>query len=326
MADGLLAVAPDAILGLIWKADCLSVKGEPRAAAPFYSAALKAGERATAATGPLPEPTQVQLDRVAQELENIQRNYDAYLVERLEKAGSGPDRRSPQFDSSLRYLFGAEQPQIEKQRPRIYYYPGLPQRNLYEREDFDWTDKVEEATDAIRAELEALDPADFQPYSEEVTGQASRDIHGMRDNADWSCYFLSRHGEPIAEHVERCPHTSNLVASLPQSRIPTQSPTVMFAKLAPGAKIAPQNGNLNCRLICHLPLVVPGSCGISVAAERREWEEGKLVILDDSIGNELWNDSDEEAVILLFDIARPEIDEQDHRAIATFFKAVDEYR
>ena len=68
---------------------------------------------------------------------------------------------------------------------------------------------------------------------------------------------------------------------------------------------------LNTRLICHLPLIVPPGCGFRVGNETREWEEGKLLIFDDTIEHEAWNESDQDRVVLIFDIWRPELSEAD---------------
>jgi aspartyl/asparaginyl beta-hydroxylase (cupin superfamily) len=82
---------------------------------------------------------------------------------------------------------------------------------------------------------------------------------------------------------------------------------------------------LNSRLICHLPLIVPPGCAIRVGSEVRAWEEGKLLIFDDSIEHEAWNRSEELRVILLFEIWRPEIGDGERRALTTIFEAITDY-
>jgi aspartyl/asparaginyl beta-hydroxylase (cupin superfamily) len=82
---------------------------------------------------------------------------------------------------------------------------------------------------------------------------------------------------------------------------------------------------LNTRLICHLPLVVPEGCWLRVGNETRHWEEGKLLIFDDSIVHEARNPTTETRIILLFDIWRPELDRAEQRAVATIFEAIDAY-
>ena len=76
----------------------------------------------------------------------------------------------------------------------------------------------------------------------------------------------------------------------------------MFSLLRAGARIAPHTGTHNTRLICHLPLIVPPGCGFRVGSEVREWEEGKLLVFDDSIEHEAWNDSAELRVVFICDL------------------------
>ena len=89
--------------------------------------------------------------------------------------------------------------------------------------------------------------------------------------------------------------------------------------LRPGARIPPHAGVMNARLICHLPLIVPQPSGFRVGNETRAWEEGKLLVFDDSIEHEAWNDSAEDRVVLIFDIWRPELSEADRRAVTAIF-------
>ena len=49
---------------------------------------------------------------------------------------------------------------------------------------------------------------------------------------------------------------------MPLARVPNRSPSILFSLLKPGAHIPPHNGLVNTRLICHLPLIVPGPCHV----------------------------------------------------------------
>ncbi|MGZ8999333.1 MAG: aspartyl/asparaginyl beta-hydroxylase domain-containing protein, partial [Allosphingosinicella sp.] len=85
-------------------------------------------------------------------------------------------------------------------------------------------------------------------------------------------------------------------------------------------------GMLNARLICHLPLIVPEGCGFRVGNEIRHWEFGKALIFDDTIEHEAWNDSQEDRIVLIFDIWRPELSADERRAVTAMFEAVDSYQ
>jgi len=62
-----------------------------------------------------------------------------------------------------------------------------------------------------------------------------------------------------------------------------------------------------------------------VGNEERSWVEGEMLIFDDSIEHEAWNLSKNERVLLLFEVWRPEITEEERTLITTTFKAVEEY-
>jgi beta-hydroxylase len=57
-----------------------------------------------------------------------------------------------------------------------------------------------------------------------------------------------------------------------------------------------------------LGLIVPRekeACRIRVGPEIAHWEEGRSVVFDDTYLHEVWNDTDEERVVLFVDFARP---------------------
>ena len=81
-----------------------------------------------------------------------------------------------------------------------------------------------------------------------------------------------------------------------------------FSTMSPKASIAPHYGACNLKLRCHFPLFVPEEAYLMVAGDPRPWEEGKMVIFDDSYEHEAANLSpDKERVILLIDIWHPDL-------------------
>ena len=323
IADRLLAIAPGAILGLIWKADSLSQRGELRQASSHYAAALRAANEA----GELPQATVRDLDRVERELNEIRRTYGWHLDKHLRSKGITPENCSSQFRETFAILAGTHEPQIELQRPTMLYYPGLPQRPYYEVEYFEWAGEFEAAADDVRTEFEAVrqDPGALQALGERAEDDDS-DGGGAEGVPSLSTYLLWAEGSPVNDHLDRCPRTAALLEKLSRPRIPNRSPMAAFWRFAPETRIDPRHGMLNCRLICHLPLIVSDRCGVTVNGQRREWQPGKLVIFDDSIEHEIWNEGNSEAIVLLFDIARPEIGENDYEAIAALFEGVDSFQ
>ena len=98
----------------------------------------------------------------------------------------------------------------------------------------------------------------------------------------------------------------------------------MFSLLKARASIPPHHGMINTRLICHLPLVVPGGGALRVGNERRGWEVGKLLLFDDTIEHEATNDADADRIVLIFDVWRPELTAAERAAVVALFATIDE--
>ena len=92
-----------------------------------------------------------------------------------------------------------------------------------------------------------------------------------------------RDGAEDSEWSAGCPMVSALMDTLPLTAIKGFSPSVLFSKLKPGSRIDPHTGLLNCRLICHLPLVVPAGCGLRVGDERRDVVRGEVWALETAL-------------------------------------------
>jgi aspartyl/asparaginyl beta-hydroxylase (cupin superfamily) len=215
---------------------------------------------------------------------------------------------------------------VQLQQPTSFYYPGLPQRAWYEPGEFAWAEAVEAAAETIRAEAEAVlaQGAGIAPYVTTTPDRASRG-HSLLDDPRWSAFHLWRDGAPVPAQSERCPAAMAALAQTPMPRIAGRSPMALFSILRPGTHITPHHGMLNTRLICHLPLIVPPGCRLRVGNEVREVEAGKLMIFDDSMEHEAWNDGPSVRVILLFEIWRPELDDAEIAALTAMYQAIGNY-
>ncbi|MCB1614287.1 MAG: aspartyl/asparaginyl beta-hydroxylase domain-containing protein, partial [Xanthomonadales bacterium] len=57
----------------------------------------------------------------------------------------------------------------------------------------------------------------------------------------------------------------------------------------------------------------------------RGWEEGKLMIFDDSFEHEAWNDSDQTRVVLIFDTWNPNLDPVERQAFSRVLETAQSY-
>jgi aspartyl/asparaginyl beta-hydroxylase (cupin superfamily) len=307
---------------LLARADDFAARGDVRAAVAFYQTALKSVRNATG----LDRDTLAELQRAQAFVMDRAREFQQSLEQAVASADPADPVAAVRLSHSLEMLKGGRQ--VYQQQPSALYYPYLAQRQFFERDEFEWVPALESATPVIREELVALmdEGAAFQPYVESAADRPHRDFHGLNDKKDWTALYLWRDGKPVEANAKRCPKTMAALEKVPLSRIGSRTPAVLFSRLEPGAHIPPHTGLLNCRLICHLPLIVPKGCWLRVGNETREWEEGKLLIFDDSIEHEAKNPAEDLRIILLFDVWRPELGEEERAAISSIFDAIDRFQ
>lgn len=213
--------------------------------------------------------------------------------------------------------------------PGLMYIPGLEPLPWYDKAGFEWAERIEQATPVIRAELLAAMGArsGFLPYVDDFGGRKRSDYWAeLNQSRRWSALHFSRHGQPIEENRQRCPETAAMLDSLPLMRIPGYAPEAMFSVLEPKTRIPPHYGSVNGRLTVHLPLVVPPDCGaLRVRGESRAWEEGKLLVFDDAMIHEAWNDSDQVRAVLIFDIWNPQLSAVERAAFSDVLRTAQRF-
>jgi aspartate beta-hydroxylase len=314
-----LKLAPNDLAILLAKADHLASEGDARGAAAFYGAAL----RYVPQMERLPPQLQEGLRRAQAANAALARELEDVVRARLDEQGLGGANAPRRFAAAVDLLFGRRR--VYVQAPQYLYYPGLPQIEFYERENFSWLDSIEAETATIRDELKRVVGAEFRPYVTQAPGRPTSAQMGMLNNPSWSAFFMRKDGADVPG-AERCSRTMAALATAPLTNIPARAPSILFSKLAAGAHIPAHNGMLNARLICHLPLVVPEGCTFRVGGEVRAWVEGKAWVFDDTIEHEAWNRGGEDRYVLLFDIWRPELSEEERFGVATLCEAIDAYR
>jgi aspartate beta-hydroxylase len=304
---------------LIHKGDLYVRQGDERAACSYYGAAVQLAARRAA----LSPEWRREVQRSEAAVRRITGRFESHLLMAL--AGRGLNQAGTErFGRALDLLLGKRQ--IYLQQPKYFYFPELPQIQFYDRREFAWAGALQMATPRIRAELRALLASDtgFEPYIQKVPHRPSFG-NPLLDSLDWSACYLVKDGGEVPANAARCPDTMSALQDVPLCRIAGRTPSVLFSLLRPGTRIKPHHGFTNARLICHLPLIVPPDCGLRVGNETHTWREGELVIFDDSIEHEAWNLSKELRVVLLFDVWRPELTDQERTLVAATLEAVSQF-
>jgi len=170
---------------------------------------------------------------------------------------------------------------------------------VYDPALFPWIAPLEARWGAIRDEAARLlaHEAGIPPLAE-----ISPDHRRIAPPGKWKSFFLIGYGYRLEENCRRCPETAAAVAGIPGLN------SAFFSILAPGAHIPRHRGVTKAILTAHLGLIVPvrrEACRMQVADEMLIWEEGKVLVFDDTDYHEVWNDTDEMRVVLLLQFRRP---------------------
>jgi aspartate beta-hydroxylase len=220
-------------------------------------------------------------------------------------------------------------PSDPRQRPKFLYIPGLPDAPYHDPLLQPWAERLEEAYEAVRDEAVGLlsDRSQFEPFLVFGRGANASDyVAGDGEKPSWDAFFFYRHGERFDAHHERCPKTSALLEGIDLCRIKTQAPEVCFSLLAPGSHIMPHHGVTNSRLVMHLPLKVPPDCALNIVnAGEHHWQEGRLMMFDDTYQHEAWNRSTEMRLILLMDCWNPHLRPEERLAITRLVECLSDF-
>jgi len=233
---------------------------------------------------------------------------DAEQLRRIERFRSNVLRRTRPFHSE----------------PTHFHFPGLVEREFYPERLFPWLERLAQATDVIAREMQAVmaaERAELVPYIQYADHLPLDQWRELNNNKDWTAIHLLRNGRRVEENARLCPRTLDLLSDLGQPHIAGASPNAMFSLLAPHTAIPAHVGVNNTRLVCHLPLVVPGGCWFRVGAETRYWERGKPFVFDDTVEHEAMNPTDQLRVVFIFDIWHPDLTPLERDAVAALIEA-----
>ncbi|HEY3889708.1 MAG TPA: aspartyl/asparaginyl beta-hydroxylase domain-containing protein [Caulobacteraceae bacterium] len=317
--EAALRIDPRDFLALLMKASLIERLGQARLAAIAYGVALTQvppDERLNPALrGAVAHARQLHSRHVD--------DLEAALKAEVGREFGANQRRAEAFAERI-----VGKRRVYHQEPVQFHYPGLPEIEFHDREEFPWLAGLEAATGDIRAELIEIlrqDGDDLQPYVNYPEGTPLDQWAELNGSPRWGAFHLFYDGREVTWNARRAPKTMAAIARLPQPHVQGRSPAAMFSVLQPKTRIPPHTGIANTRLVMHLPLIVPEGCGFRVGAETRAWREGEAWVFDDTIEHEAWNDSDRPRTILICDVWNPRLSLEERETITALMSAMDRF-
>nr|XP_023401476.1 aspartyl/asparaginyl beta-hydroxylase isoform X2 [Loxodonta africana] len=137
----------------------------------------------------------------------------------------------------------------------------------------------------------------------------------LREKGDWSQFTLWQQGRKNENACKGAPKTCALLEKFPETT-GCRRGQIKYSVMHPGTHVWPHTGPTNCRLRMHLGLVIPKEgCKIRCAGETKTWEEGKVLIFDDSFEHEVWQDASSFRLIFIVDVWHPELTPQQRHSL-----------
>jgi aspartyl/asparaginyl beta-hydroxylase (cupin superfamily) len=310
--DRALTIEPLDFMNLLMRARMLDQAGHPEAGEAYGRALAQ----------PRPVPLPPMLAQAITRAETLWAAHKAGTETRLNAAveASGADltpaerRRTERLASNI-----ARRTRVYHSEATHFHYPGLREAEFHDRELFPWLAELEALTPHIRAEIDAVAnaaDAELVPYVKYGESEPLAQWRALNHNRDWTAIHLVERGETVTANAAHCPATMGFLKGMEQPWVAGCGANAMFSLLAPRTTIPAHVGVANFRLLCHLPLIVPGKCWFRVGAETRAFETGKAWVFDDTIEHEAQNETDQLRVILIFDLWHPDLSPAERAAIA----------
>jgi len=150
----------------------------------------------------------------------------------------------------------------------------------------------------IRGEIDAIlaKGSTFRDLDEQTRNAETQ--FGPRGD-DWMTAYMFRKGEAIDSVCQHAPKTCALLSTRPEiANCKMGGSGAGFLRMSPGGRLKPHFGNAP-RLSVHLGLIVPpGEIRMSVGYESVTWEEGKVIVFDDTFIHQVVHNGNEPRFVM----------------------------
>ena len=214
-----------------------------------------------------------------------------------------------------------------KQRAQVFYFDLPETPPFYATAAMSWVAPLEAAFTELRAEILAgLDlAADGRPYLGDGHELEGEQWQGVVNSMNWASIQLYSGGVANRAVLAKFPQTLAALSEAPLATHRDNPAEVFISVLAPRTTIPEHYGVSSAKLTVHLPIAVPGHCGLKVADETRVPEEGRVLAFDDTWEHSAWNHSDRQRVVLIFEIWNPQVSDIERDAILASFHAREDW-
>lgn len=176
---------------------------------------------------------------------------------------------------------------------------------IFDTNKYDFFKPLQSEWKTVRNELEAAMADSFKSYKDERWSLLTL-FKGFYDAEKRTKVVTLADGPPPKdeENCPKFPRTVELLESVPGLK------SAGFSRFKAGFHATPHVGHGDNFVRCHLGLIVPepDKCTLTVEGQTVHWEEGGLLMFDDSCLHEARNNGSQDRIVLIFDLFKEAID------------------
>ena len=187
----------------------------------------------------------------------------------------------------------------------------LHEKVFFKPEEFEWVSKIEDNFSIIQNEvLQFVQNNSLSPYFNK----------GLTNKGNsWKTDGILHWGIFDKKYYVQLAETWNVVKDLPGIV------SLSVSLLKPQTVIKEHRGDTNAIIRIHLPIKIPEgipACSFTVNNETRAWNEGKVLLFNDAQLHSAQNMSNENRILLIIDLIRPEFLNQRNSICAQVLNAL----
>lgn len=201
---------------------------------------------------------------------------------------------------------------LSKPAPRLMpLFPGINNQYFHDVTTFESARVLEREYATIRNEALSLGHEEGEAFFD----------YGIRDmpKDSWKVHLFSYMGDDVAENCQSCPDTAGILRRLKRRCQIYPWGDALFSVLYPGSHIPAHYSVDNLRVRCMLGLVVPPNCFMRVGNSNVHWQEGKVLLFEDSFEHEVWHKGAGRRIVLILDFWHPDLTAIEIQALTAGF-------
>lgn len=244
-------------------------------------------------------------------------------VELFQKALEGDN--GPACESRFYYHYGdallllgkfKEAHEVHKRAAKLGHFLSASQRSLYNvprLKSRPWWNVNETPYLPLAKNLEKR-WKDILKEGQKAKALFEKEKEGLKERGEWSQLDLFVRGQEIPGRCAVAPVTCSVVKS-EVAAAGCRRGQVKFSIMAAGTHVRAHVGPTNCRLRMHLGLSNTKHTFLRVDQETRQWQEGKVLLFDDSFEHEVWHNGTADRLVLIVDVWHPGLSPQERRTL-----------